>query len=180
MPTQLGSRVYWRTFLFCGITCSRGQVLHMYFTLLLTHLQPNFASIPSAIQNTVAAVTVQILLVIVTPLAFQLTIGAAFHKLLMLQFRGMFAVARLVVRCARAKRHLHSVPSTAVNDSKSQVELSSLHDQQSLRSLSESSGTSSSAASPSCGAHMPRLQSQSRSLGSSAHGPANLEVFGRV
>ena len=76
-----------------GSTTLGTYVLHMYFTLLLTKLQPNFAAIPSTIQNSTLAISVQMLFIILTPMAFQLTIGAAFHKLLMLEFRAVFSIS---------------------------------------------------------------------------------------
>lgn len=86
------------------------QVLHYYFTLPLAVLQPHFSKMQSAVGNSGVTLTIQMLLLLLLPIVFQLTIGAAFHKLLMLQFRGLFAMANWVTRsyskAVRSRTHV--------------------------------------------------------------------------
>ena len=86
-----------------GSTTLGCYVLHMYFTLPLSLIADGFAAIPGAIGYGVGA-AVQLILLLALPLAFQLTIGAGFHRLLMLElkicFKGLAKLAALWQRVA--------------------------------------------------------------------------------
>jgi len=86
-----------------GSTTLGCYVLHMYFTLPLSLIADGFAAIPGAIGYGVGA-AVQLILLLALPLAFQLTIGAGFHRLLMLElkicFKGLAKLAALWQRAA--------------------------------------------------------------------------------
>jgi len=84
-----------------GSTTLGCYVVHMYFTLGLTFAQPMVASLPVNV-GSVGGLVVQLLWLFGMPLAFQLTVGVVFHKLLMLEMKlVLFAVDR-VLRCVWA------------------------------------------------------------------------------
>jgi len=103
----------------CGQTTLGCYVFHMYLTPLIEMGTPSYAALPSVLGYT-GGLVVQIAILLAVPLLFQLTIGAAFHKLLMLQYRLLFRVAdfahgkllvRLPWRLARPQSPRWSRPS---------------------------------------------------------------------
>jgi len=70
-----------------GSTTLGCYMIHMYFTYPLMAMRPSFAFLAS---YGIAGLLAQMLLLLGIPLLFQLTIGAAFHKLLLLQHKAIF------------------------------------------------------------------------------------------
>ena len=135
LATAAGIRKPGKLFNLAGSTTLGCYVIHMYFTFPLSILQRNFASIPSPdckYEPCPGAVTLQMLFVLATPLVFQLTIGVLFHKLLMLQFKGIFAAAsRTHALCSRfVGRHPDRsalVIPTLTKPARSSIELPVVH-----------------------------------------------------
>jgi len=84
-----------------GSTTLGCYMIHMYFTYPVMLLRPSFDSIGDLGPGGFA---LQLAILLAAPLLFQLTVGAAFHKLLMLEFRALFAAyAWLRARLARPR-----------------------------------------------------------------------------
>jgi len=93
----------WRVVRLAGSTTLGCYVVHLYFTLPLSLTSGLLAALPTQL-GAAAGLVVQLFLLAVVPMVFQLTIGAAFHRLLMLEMRLIFW---LVACAARAATHVH-------------------------------------------------------------------------
>lgn len=80
--------VPWRLKLL-GSTTLGCYMIHFYFSYPVQLVRPQYNSLASMGSGGLA---LQVLLLLIVPLVFQLTIGAAFHKVLMLEQRAIFAV----------------------------------------------------------------------------------------
>lgn len=125
-PSGLGSRLVQ----LAGSSTLGTYVLHMYFTFPLTLLQHAFVAIPGPeCKETFCpyALTIQMALTLLAPIAFQLTLGLAFHKLLMLQYRLAF---RLAAAIAAKTSTICSRPAQA-RDSRKKIDATAApHDSQ--------------------------------------------------
>ena len=97
-----------------GSTTLGTYVLHMYFTLPFSMATAAFRTIPHAVGDAGLGVLLQLLLLLLLPVAFQLTLGLAFHRLMMLEFKLVFRLARVAsAHAAVALRHLRAPPPPA-------------------------------------------------------------------
>ena len=86
----------------CSAFCSRDgvrvrlalgeAVIHLYFTLPLSYSPSLIASLPEYLGDT-AGLLVQLAWLLCLPVAFQLTVGIAFHKLLLLEVKLLLAAS---------------------------------------------------------------------------------------
>lgn len=91
-----------------GSTTLGCYVMHWYFMPITGYLnepwagegQSTFGNLPKHLGAT-AGFVAQVLVLLGAPMLFQVTLGAAFHKLLLWQFKGVVKVGPLLAACAR-------------------------------------------------------------------------------
>lgn len=92
-----------------GSTTLGCYVMHWYFMPITGYLnepwaagegQSPFGNLPKHLGAT-AGFVVQVVVLLGAPMLFQVTLGAAFHKLLLWQFKGVVRVGPLLAACAR-------------------------------------------------------------------------------
>lgn len=91
-----------------GSTTLGCYVMHWYFMPITGYLnepwagegQSTFGNLPKHLGAT-AGFVVQVVVLLGAPMLFQMTLGAAFHKLLLWQFKGVVKVGPLLAACAR-------------------------------------------------------------------------------
>eukprot|EP00933_Yihiella_yeosuensis_P048665 TRINITY_DN4496_c0_g3_i3.p1 TRINITY_DN4496_c0_g3~~TRINITY_DN4496_c0_g3_i3.p1 ORF type:complete len:837 (+),score=147.54 TRINITY_DN4496_c0_g3_i3:128-2512(+) len=79
-----------------GSTTLGCYVIHMYFTYPIMVIRPHFLAIGNSLG--LGGFTMQLVILLALPLLFQVSIGAAFHKVLLFQQRLLFKVFALLMR----------------------------------------------------------------------------------